>query len=187
MKKTLNVGIGGSSFIIDEDAYRKLNEYLEKFRSDMNVREASEVMEDVEQRIAEIFQESLQTSNRVVDMALVNKIIDRLGLPDTEDGAPSQSGHAPQNAQPPRKRLYRDEDNVVLGGVCSGLAAYFNIDIALVRVLFVIALVFFSFGFWIYVIMWIAVPMARTATEKIEMRGLPVTADNLRQYSGKKR
>lgn len=74
----------------------------------------------------------------------------------------------------------------MIGGVCSGLAAYFDIDTVLMRVIAVVALFLGSAGFWIYVILWIAVPKARTASEKLEMRGLPVTAENLRRYGGRR-
>jgi len=185
MKKVVNVGIGGRSFIIDEDAYQKLENYLTKFRerTKMGV-QTGDVMEDLEQRIAELFSESLRTGQEVVNQALVNRIIAQLGMPDgeaAEDDFSSKketthSGYA-------AKRLYRDPDNKSLGGVCSGLALYLNLDISLVRVLFFISLFMGGIGFWAYIIFWIVAPLATTATQKCEMRGIPVTAENLRKYS----
>ena len=70
----------------------------------------------------------------------------------------------------------------MLGGVCSGLALYLDIDVVVVRVLFLIALICGTAGFWIYVIIWIVAPEARTAAEKCEMRGLPVSAENMRRF-----
>jgi phage shock protein PspC (stress-responsive transcriptional regulator) len=185
MKKVVNVGIGGRSFIIDEDAYQKLENYLNKFRerTKMGV-QTGDVMEDLEQRIAELFSESLRTGQEVVNLALVNKIITQLGMPDGEAAEDdfstkkeaTYSGYAV-------KRLYRDPDNKSLGGVCSGLALYLNLDISLVRVLFFISLFMGGIGFWAYIIFWIVAPLATTATQKCEMRGIPVTAENLRKYS----
>jgi phage shock protein PspC (stress-responsive transcriptional regulator) len=82
-----------------------------------------------------------------------------------------------------QKKLQRDKQNKVIGGVCSGMANYFGIDAALIRLLFVVAFLFFSTGFWIYVICWIAIPKAETATQKCEMHGLPVTAENLARFA----
>ena len=84
------------------------------------------------------------------------------------------------------KKLFRDPDNKSLGGVCSGLALYLIADVVLLRVLFVIALFMGGVGFWAYIIFWIVAPMAYTAAQKCEMRGLPVTAENLRKFSNYK-
>ena len=84
-----------------------------------------------------------------------------------------------------QKKLQRDKQNKVIGGVCSGMANYFGIDAALIRLLFVVAFLFFSTGFWIYVILWIAVPKAVTPAQKCEMYGLSVTAGNMARFSTK--
>ena len=84
---------------------------------------------------------------------------------------------------PVPKRMYRDCDNRRLGGVCSGLSIYLDIDVVLARVLMLVALVAGTAGFWIYVICWIAIPKAVTATQKCEMHGLPVTAENMARFS----
>lgn len=195
MKKTMNVGIGGSSFIIDEDAYQKLEMYLNRFRDRMDAAEAAEVMEDVEQRIAELFMEYAGNANRVITLDMVEKVIAQLGYPE-ENAAEeepkkknSQRGYDTYNGvgERPKKRLYRNKDDSILGGVCSGMAAYCDMDVVLFRVLAIVALICGSVGFWVYLILWIAVPAANTATEKCEMRGLPVTAENLRRFSGNSR
>ena len=181
----MNVGIGGFGFMIDEDAYYRLNNYLSRFKSGLgSKRESAEVMGDVEQRIAELFREELRYKEEVVSLALVEKVIKRLGFPDgTEHSEEFDFDRGYDTYSRPRKRLYRDPDNKTFGGVCSGLAAYFEFEITLCRVLFIIALFMGSVGFWAYVILWIAVPLARTAAEKLEMRGLPITAENLRKAS----
>ncbi|NLA16270.1 MAG: PspC domain-containing protein [Bacteroidales bacterium] len=198
MKKVLNVGIGKSSFIIEEDAYQRLDLYLERFRSEMDSKEAAEVMEDVEQRIAELFFEYTTGKTEVVSLEVVERVIRQLGYPNDSAAreerqertarAKRRNGYSDYErydglGEKPERRLYRNPDDSVIGGVCSGLAAYFNCDPVLVRVLAVASFFMGSAGFWIYIILWIAVPKARTASEKLEMRGLPITAENLRRYS----
>ena len=193
MKTVLNVGIGGRSFVIDEDAYNRLACYLENFKSKLDKDlSAKEIMNDLEIRIAELLNETIKSSNDVVTLKLINSIIATIGMPDgsQDDGYNdsyrtnyNSSSYYTQNT----RKFYRDPDEKVLGGVCSGLAAYFNIDILPVRLAFLIAVLFGTFGFWVYMILWIVAPMAQTAAQKCEMRGLPVTAENISRFSGKYR
>jgi len=191
MKKVVTVGIGGRSFVIDEDAYQKLERYLDKFRQKTgNGNEAADIMEDLEQRIAELFYDELSGKGEVVNIASVNKVISQLGMPD---GSPvdessdftSEPAAATSN-QTVVKRLYRDPDNRVVGGVCSGLGHYLNIDMIIIRVIFGVSLFMGGLGFWAYIIFWIVAPQAMTAAQKCEMRGIPVTAENLRKVSSYK-
>ena len=194
MKKVVNVGIGGTSFILDEDAYQKLDKYLEKFRERTKMGVLSgDVMEDLEQRIAELFTEYLKNGQDVVNLVIVNKIIAQLGMPDGEPFNDDFSSASYTTASskveinsPTVKKLYRDPDTRTIGGVCGGLAHYTNLDIVLVRVLFVVSFFLGGVGFWTYIIFWIAAPLASTAAQKCEMRGIPVTAENLRKYSSYK-
>ncbi|OQC40352.1 MAG: Phage shock protein C [Bacteroidetes bacterium ADurb.Bin037] len=201
MKKVMHVGIGRSSFIIEEDADQRLDLYLERFRNKMDSRDAGEVMEDVEQRIAELFYEYTNNKSEVVTLEVVERVIRQLGYPNDSEDDPDleettskskrrngYSGYERYDGlgEKPRKRLFRDPDNTIIGGVCSGLAAYINCDPVLIRVLAVVTFFMGTASFWIYIILWIAVPMARTAAEKLEMRGLPVTAENLRRFSGRR-
>lgn len=193
MKQVLNVGIGGRSFVIDEDAFERLNSYLNAFRSKTAMGyQTKEVMDDLEMRIAEIFTESLSSRQEVVDITLVERVISQLGMPDGSDMpgdcgsscAGDQSGdywHQGRDGRAVRK-LYRDKDHNVIGGVASGLACYFDIDVLVVRILFVVLFIFGSFGGWLYIILWIAVPAAVTGADKCRMHGLPVTAENIRRF-----
>ncbi len=72
----------------------------------------------------------------------------------------------------------------MIGGVCSGLSVYLNVDVILMRIIFVVAFILGLSGFWIYVIFCIVVPSAGTAAEKCELRGIPTTAENIRRFSG---
>jgi len=125
MKKVINAGIGGRSFVIDEDAYFRLDRYLDRFRerTGMGV-QAKDVMEDIEQRISELFAESLRSDQEVVNLALVNKVIAQLGMPDgnPEDDDFAATVDPAENS--PAKKLYRDPDSRIIGGVCGGLSYY---------------------------------------------------------------
>lgn len=184
MKKVVTVGIGGKSFVMDEDAYQRLSTYLTKFKqkTQMGI-QTSDVMEDLEERISELFSEALGNKYQVVNITMVNKIIAQLGMPD---GSPMEDTFEPVNdfsGYSTVRKLYRNPDDKTIGGVCSGLALYLNVDIVLVRVLFIIALFLGSAGFWAYIIIWIVAPLANTPAKKCEMRGIPVTAENLRRFS----
>ena len=182
MKKVISAGIGGRSFTINEDAYERLSSYLTLFRSHVKEIGTEEVMDELESRIADLFYESVGDSNRVVDLELVEKVISQLGMPDGSSTTASAAA-SPGPAVNPNRKLYRDTDDVRIAGVCSGLALYFGIDTALVRIIMLIALVVGSAGFWIYVILWIAVPKAITAAQKCELRGLAPTAENLSKFT----
>lgn len=182
MKKTINAGIASRSFIMDEDAYARLDSYLNNFRSRINNGDKKEVMEELESRIAELFLAESSDPNKVIDITLVNKVISQLGMPDGSDEASANT----ESAQPgvkPSKKLYRDTDDKMLGGVCGGLAAYFNTDVVIIRILFVALLICASAGFWAYLIFWIVAPAAKTPAQKCEMRGLAPTMDNLARFT----
>ena len=182
MKKVITVNIGGFCFVVEEDAYTRLDHYLKSFRATIsNKQDTAEIMEDIEARIAEIFHETLKSSQQVVDMRLVNKVISQLGYP--EGALHSEEQRAAESSSKASKRLFRDPDNTMLGGVCGGLGAYFDVDLVLVRVIFLISLFFGGLSFWVYIVMWIVVPKANTIAEKLQMRGEAVTAENISNFS----
>ena len=190
MKKVLNISLGNRSFTIEDDAYKRLSDYLQHFRTRLAASagvpytQNAEVMEDLESRISELFLQEVGTDGRVVDIHLVDRVTSQLGMPDgTPENPQSTSTSSADPDQPVRKKVYRDYDNKRIAGVCAGLATYLDIDVVLARVLMLVALVAGTAGFWIYVICWIAIPKAVTATQKCEMYGLPVTAENLAKFS----
>lgn len=194
MKKVLNISLGNRTFTLEEDAYTRLREYLDHFRARLASTPGTpnnldaEVMEDLEDRIAELFQQEVGTEGRVVRLDVVERVTRQLGMPD---GAPENDAHKEEASSsssytcdiPMPKRLYRDCDNRRIAGVCSGLAIYLDLDVVLTRILMLVALIFGTVGFWIYVICWIAVPEALTPAQKCEMHGLPITAENMAKFT----
>ena len=191
MKKTLNVAIGGCSFTIDEDAYMALESYLDSFKAGLdNSSSSCQVMDELEMRIADLLK--VQIGRReVIDLNMVNSVLNQIGPvaprpQQTNANAEEQkqedtySGQQHQNAV---RKFYRDAENKRIAGVCSGLALYLNIDVTLVRIVFLVALICGSAGFWIYLVLWIVAPEARTAAEKCELRGIPATAENIRRFT----
>lgn len=187
MKRTVNVAIGGCSFTIDDDAYETLNEYLERFNASLDGSSSSkEVMDELECRIADLLKEKL-CNRQVVDITMAESVIGQLGYPvDTAaDDKRNKDNKAESQAHETtgQRKLYRDPDDKRIAGVCSGLSIFFDIDVVLVRVIFLVGLFFGSAGFWVYLAIWIAAPVAKTAAEKCEMRGIPPTAENIRKYT----
>ena len=156
MKKTLNVNIGSVAFVIDEDAYYILRKYLDDVGERFEPVEAAETLNDLEMRIADIFSENLASPRQVVNADLVRKAIAILGRAD-EFGEPRRRPEGRQ-AQAGIKCLRRSRSNRVIGGVCGGLAAYFGIDVAVVRLLMFLLIFFGGISLWVYIILWIVIP-----------------------------
>lgn len=190
MKKIVDVSIGGINFTMEEDAYYKLQNYLRRFEDTIpDKQEAKEVMEDVEARVAEIFQKEMKYSNQVVEVKLVQIVIDHLGEIEIEQEASNtfeSSTGSYKNAEGytlGEKKLYRNTDNKFLGGVCSGLAAYFSIDATLIRILFVLTAFFYGITIIVYIVLWIVLPKARYVMDKLRMHGYATTAENIKKFN----
>lgn len=189
MKKTLNVAIGGCSFTIDDDAYKALEEYLDSFKAGLdNSSSSNEVMDELEMRIADLLKEKIGR-REVIDLSMVNAVLNQIG-PISTKTVRSEESKSQQNEQQYRpgnqetvRKFYRDAEGKKIAGVCSGLALYLNIDVTLVRIIFLVAFLCGSAGFWIYIVLWIVAPEARTAAEKCELRGIPATAENIRRFT----
>ena len=182
MKKVVNVSLAGRSFTLEEDAYKRLTDYLDHYRDRLTVSESqkAEVIEDIEGRVAELFYQSAGAGDRVVSLALVEQVAHALGMPDGSQEGP-QTGTAPSATA--ERKLYRDPDGKKLAGVCSGLALYLDVDVTLIRILMLLAIIFGTAGIWIYIIFWIAVPQAETPAQKCELRGLASTPQNMSRFT----
>ena len=188
MKKTIDINLGGMLFHMDEDAYAVLSSYLEALRRHLAATEGrEEVLSDIEARIAELFSQYAAASPKVVTVLNVQAAMSTLGQPQdfgTEaEGEPVSESSEESSAEPKdrRRRLYRDADDKVIGGVCAGFANYFSIDVVVVRVVFLVLGLFTGFGFILYLILWAATPKAVTPAERLAMKGKPATFENIRQ------
>ncbi len=190
MKKVIDASVGGRAFTLEEDAYKRLSQYLEHFRARLSPAQAREVMEDIESRIAELFFEEVGAGGRVVTLSMVEKVCDTLGMPD---GAPEgndrqqqqqqQFSSAPSGGRRRSRKLYRDMDDRTIGGVCAGLGHYFDIDVTIVRVLMILIILFGGTGLWIYLLLWLVIPAAYSSAQKCEMEGLEPNAANMGKFT----
>ncbi len=170
MKKTVTINIAGMAFIADEDAYSLLKSYLNDISGRLNAGEQEETMQDIENRIAEIFRNRGALGVKVVSIDMVRDMISIIGSPATFSNE-SEGGRVtppPYQAAPLGRRFMRDPKHRVLGGVCSGAAAFFGIDTVIVRVVTFLLIFLAGLSVWIYIILWIVVPVARTP-EELEM------------------
>lgn len=186
MKKTIKINLSGIIFHIDEDAYEKLKKYLDTIsRHFSNKEEAQEIINDIESRIAELFQEKRSKEEEAINISIVNEVIEIMGDPeeivDSAEEASAGTGGSQSSSYSRAKsrRLYRDPENSVIAGVSGGLGAYFAIDPLIFRILFIVFLFFGGASLPIYVILWIVLPKAETAAQKLEMHGEPVNVSNI--------
>ena len=138
-------------------------------------------MNDIEVRIAELFNEKLTDYKKVITSKDVNEIIGIMGSPEQFGEPENESTYKQRERFGPSgyRRMYRDPDNRILGGVCSGMSAYWQIDPLILRILFVIAFLGFGTGLIIYIILWIVLPEAKTKAQKLEMMGEKVNVSNI--------
>ena len=185
MKKTVQIHIGGRHFHMDEDAFHKLNHYLESLKSHFAAEGETgrEIIEDIEQRIAELLEKRITDGKQAIAFDDVQSVITTLGK--VEDFIYSgATGDIPDHGtydHRGNRRFYRDEDSNFIGGVAAGLGAYFDIDPLWIRLAFVGLTFLHGLGILIYVILWIVVPKARTTAEKLQMRGMPVTLSTIKE------
>ena len=179
MNKTININLAGIIFHLDEVAYEKFKTYLSNVKTALGKEESGEeIIADIEARIAEIFHLRMKENGRqVVGLPDVEFIIETLGQP--EAFVDQIEGEGPQKSAKETRRFFRNPDEKVIGGVCSGIGAYFDIDPVWIRVLFLILLFFTGIGFITYVILWAAIPEAKTTTQKLQMRGEAVNLNNI--------
>ncbi len=202
MKKIEKVSIADISFTLDNDAYVSLRQYLDSLHSYYDKDpDGSEIIADIEARIAELILNE-QVYTKIVSKQLIDSIIAQLGTPEEieEQADERTDGYAPLPDPSIPRRLYRNREGRILGGVCSGMAHFWDISVAWIRlaflapmILFILAAPFhwhwvkdFALGWsWvfivIYVVLWFAIPMAKTPRQKLESRGEKITPSSIRQ------
>lgn len=194
MKKTFSINVAGFAFTIDEDAYSLLNDYLNTIENAFSRQDdAREIVSDIESRVAELLMEHASEGSPIITIAQVEEVINRIGKPEdmiegdeetiitetSEFTGPTPPPYIPP-LPPVKKKLYRDPQNAMLGGVCSGLAWYLNIDPTVVRLVTVLLTILSASTVGLaYIVMWIVVPDARTPLERIQMMGEQPTMENI--------
>ena len=188
MKKTVSVNIKGMNFLIEEEAYEYLKQYMDKLAHVLkNDKGGKEIIEDIELRIAELCAAKLNDRKQVIDTDDIKSILDTLGDPSQfidDDKSTKEDSFQSTNDQKQssdEKRLFRDLENASIAGVCSGIANYLNIDVVIVRAIFLVIFFFGGFGLPMYFILWIVIPKANTTIDKLRMRGKPITVDSVRE------
>ena len=189
MNKTVTVNIGGMVFHIEEHAYDKLKKYLDANRGYFTSSDGrDEIIQDIESRIAEMFTERIGSSRQVIVEDDVEAVINTMGRPeevagDNAEGKNAESFSSYSNTTNSKgyRRLFRDPDDKVIGGVCSGIAHYLGCDPVWIRLGFAIALFVFGTGFLLYLLLLIIIPKAETTADKLEMKGQPVNIDNIKR------
>lgn len=196
MKKVTNITIGSIVFAVEEGAYDTLAGYLKSIEETYQFSDDyEEISDDIERAIAEKFSAAGKNERQAVTSDDVDQVMRELGnvadfTEESVGGAPGSNTAEEAPAAAPertvRKRLYRDTDNAILGGVAAGIANYFDIDPVIVRIAFVLSVFFTGIGIFVYLILWLVVPAAETTAQKYAMHGDEVTISNITEQVKKK-
>lgn len=186
MNKTVTINISGIIFHIEEDAYDSLSKYLATIKGYFsNTDGGNEIMSDIEARIAELLQEKINAVKQVVLMADVDHVKSVMGKPEDFGGEQTKTENKKQDEQTDfsdekiKRRLFRNPDDKAVGGVCSGLAAYFDVDTVWIRLAMFLLIFFGGLSLWVYIILWIIIPEAKTTADKFAMRGESANINNI--------
>ncbi len=197
MKKTVTINLGGVVFNIDDDACDRLSQYLSDLEKRFSEEDRNEILRDIEVRMAELLTFKMENRN-VVEISDVEEIIEVIGRPEqfddenATDAAENQSSSTTSTTQETTtgkkqrfraRKLYRNSNDRMVSGVASGVAAYFDLDPTIVRVLFVVlTLISLGWGILIYLILLIAMPEAKTKAQFLEMQGIEPTLENIDNF-----
>jgi phage shock protein PspC (stress-responsive transcriptional regulator) len=203
MQRIIQINIAGRVLPIEEDAYTVLKDYITSLQTQFAGDDGKEIIEDIENRISELFTIRLQSGSPAIDRSDVQKVIDTLGAAsDLHDGtgaytsqektqsssytyASGSQKSGQQQYQYTHNRLLRNPYDKVFGGVCSGLAVYFDIDPIIIRLLMVVLLFTMGIGFLAYLIAWAVIPAARSRDELYNMNnGAPITFHDITRNVG---
>lgn len=180
MKITVSINLGGYSFNIDEDAYTELKRYLKNLELHFAGEESSsEILSDIETRMAELFRTKLTSYKQVINIEDVRQAMSVMGTPEdiSDNDGPSARD---KFTSPGYHRMYRDTDHRIIGGVCAGMGAYWDVEVWIIRIIFVVLAMMGGLGLLVYLILYIVIPEAKTTAQKIEMKGNPVNIHNIK-------
>lgn len=204
MNEIKRCSLSGVGFTFEADAYKRLSDYLDKLNAIYkNSADSGEILADIEARIAELILSAQSSTESVVALPLVENIIAQLGSPEDISGVETDVKVESEDDERIPRRLYRDLENSKLGGVCAGLARYFGVEAVWIRLgmFSPLILCFLSGvpGMWwsaslggnlfgilllTYLILWFAIPAAKSARQKLEMEGKRVSAQNIAERQG---
>jgi phage shock protein PspC (stress-responsive transcriptional regulator) len=181
MKKVVHINLGGKEFTINNDAYSVLENYLITIENHFSKSEGFEgILYDIEVRMGELFEEDTKHGN-IIDMSKLDRVMNTMGRPEdfTDDDEPVNSKKRSTRVKT-GKKLFRDNENKVIGGVAAGLSSYFGInDPIFIRLFFVFLFLMGGSGFIAYLIMMIAIPKAETSSDYLAMKGEEINIDNI--------
>ncbi len=202
MNKVLNINLGGLPFTIDDEAYRMLENYLQSLHNHFRASEGyEEIMNDIEARLAELIKEGMGKRGIVTHQDVKNAV-SVMGKPedfgaesvDETQNASSQGSHTEGSKKSGSatggapfqtgKRLFRDGERKMIGGVCAGLASYFGIEVVWLRIAWAVLFFFGGSGLILYVILWAVLPSAKTTADLLAMRGEPIDVNNIAKTVG---
>ncbi len=188
MNKTVNINLGGIFFHIDEVAYQKLKRYIDAIRRSLSddPKGRDEIISDIELRVGELLSEKVKDVRQVVSESDIEEVITIMGQPEdylvdeelfNEDSKRNYSNRSGKRTY--KKKLFRDGDDKFIGGVSSGIAYYFDLDVIWIRIAWLVAIFGLGFGPILYIILWILLPEAKTTADKLQMEGEPVNISNI--------
>ena len=196
MQRIIQITIAGRLIAIEEDGYLLLKDYISSLERHFNGEVGKEeIIQDIEGRIAELFSARLQSGAHAVDKSDVVKVIETLGpasaLNDGMDASGNPASHFPapytsrEQTQYSSRRLYRNPKDKILGGVCSGIANYFDIDPVIVRLVFAFMFLTAGIGLLAYILAWIIIPVATTTDDlKYMSGGTPMDFHTIKRNMG---
>ena len=201
MNEIKKCSISGVGFTFEKAAYDRLNNYLASLKEAYkNSPDSEEILADIEARIAELILSAQSDAQCVVTLPIIENIIEQLGSPEAISGEEEKAGNSSESRIP--RRLYRDLENAKLGGVCAGLAKHFGVDAVWIRLAMASPLILVVIGapflhwlstlggnlcavfFITYLILWFAIPEAKSARQKLEAEGKPISASTIANRQG---
>ncbi len=183
MNKTIIININGIVFHIEEDAYEVLQSYMTEVKRHFAYSpDSDEIVTDIENRLAEMFSERLTKDNKQVIVLLdVQEVTAQMGNASDFDVEEEEPVYNTQSTFKAGKKLFRDVDDRIIGGVCAGIGHYFDIEPRWIRLITLIMFFFGGTGLMLYIILWIVMPKAITRTDKMAMKGEPINLQNFKK------
>ena len=202
MNEIKKCSISGVGFTFEKVAYARLDEYLQSLKKAYtNNPDSEEILADIEARVAELILSAQNDAECVVTLPIIENIVAQLGSPEDISGEESKAADSSESRIP--RRLYRDLENAKLGGVCAGLAKHFGVDAVWIRLAIFSPFILFFLGripgmwwsyqlggnlfgifFLTYLILWFAIPSAKSARQKLEAEGKPISASTIANRQG---